>query len=436
MPDASTLPDGRIVYGAFDSAGRLTGTIHDVCHDQWWGGRRVAASDISAVAVLPEARGTGTARAMLKAVLEGAHERGAAVSALYPTAGAVYSASGWAFAGQLRTLELPAALLATVPALQLNGARTLTLRPADPGGADQPAVCDLYNRVARAREGLLTRSGPGFAEDSFPKGIDGMTLAYDEDSLVGYASWMRGTGYRAEALLDVPDLLAVTTEAARELLAVLAGWRSVTPTVRLRPLDFDPITPLLPREAGSKLDTRPWMHRPVDVARALSSRGWPLSRRGRGHVPSARPHRLVERRGLAVRRRRRSRGAGPHRHPSGAEAACRRLRAALLRGRDAVHARGSRAAARPGLLHQRPGADPSQIRRAAARLLLARRLRPRARRRRRARPSRPSAPPACRGACRGADPSERCRAAGSCLRSSRAAPGDPAAAWSRVAGAR
>lgn len=281
MPDASKLPEGRICYGAFDSAGRLTGTIHDVCHEQWWGARRVAAADISAVAVLPEARGTGTARAMLKRVLEGAYERGAAVSALYPTAGAVYSASGWAFAGQLRTLELPTALLATVPALKPGGGRTLTLRPADPSGADQPAVCDLYNRVARPREGLLTRSGPAFAETGWPKGIDGMTLAFDEGTLVGYASWMRGTGYRSEAMLDVPDLLAVTTEAARELLAVLAGWRSVTPTVRLRPLEFDPATPLLPWEAGAKFDVRPWMHRPVDVARALSSRGWPLSRRGR-----------------------------------------------------------------------------------------------------------------------------------------------------------
>ncbi len=281
LPDASNLPEGRIVYGAFDSAGRLTGTIHDVCHEQWWGGQRVAAADISAVAVLPEARGTGTARAMLATVLEGAHERGAAVSALYPTAAAVYSASGWGVAGQLRTLELPTALLATVPALKRNGARTLTIRPADPRGADQPAVCELYNRVARPREGLLTRSGAAFAETSWPNGIDGMTLALDGDTLVGYASWTRGTGYRAQAVLDVPDLLAVTTDAARELLAVLAGWRSVTPTVRLRPLEFDPITPLLPWEAGARFDARPWMHRPVDVARALCCRGWPLSRRGR-----------------------------------------------------------------------------------------------------------------------------------------------------------
>jgi len=280
MPEVKAPLEGRTVYGAFDSTGRMIGAMHDVCHDQWWGGRPVAAADISAVAVLPEARGSGTARTMLKVVLEGAFERGAAVSALYPTASAVYSASGWAPAGQLRTLELPTALLATVPMLS-RGGRTLTVRPADPSGGDQPAVCELYTRVARAREGLLTRTGPSYAETTWPSGVDGMSLAFDGDTLVGYASWSRGSGYRSEALLDVPDLLAVSTDAARELLAVLAGWRSVTPTVRLRPLDFDPVTPLLPWESASKIDLRPWMHRPVDVTRALESRGWPLSRRGR-----------------------------------------------------------------------------------------------------------------------------------------------------------
>jgi predicted acetyltransferase len=280
-PDASKLPEGRLCYGAFDSNGRLTGTIHDVCHEQWWGGRPVAAADVSAVAVLPEARGSGTARAMLKAVLQGAYERGAAVSALYPTASAVYSASGWGVGGRLRTVDFPAALLATIPGLIVNDTRELTVRAADPGGADQPAIRDLYERVARPREGLLTRCGAAFPEQGWPKGIDGITLVLDGETLVGYASWMRGTGYRADAVLEVPDLLAVTPAAARELLSMLAGWRSVTPTVRLRPLEFDPITPLLPWESGTNLDARPWMHRPVDVAKALGSRGWPLSRRGR-----------------------------------------------------------------------------------------------------------------------------------------------------------
>ena len=70
---------------------------------------------------------------------------------------------------------------------------------------------------------------------------------------MGYASWVRGTGYRSEAVLDVPDLLAAT-DAARELIAVLAGWRSVTPTVRLRPLAFDAASLLIPWESGQPFE--------------------------------------------------------------------------------------------------------------------------------------------------------------------------------------
>ncbi len=281
------LPAGRIWYGAFDSADRLIGTIADVTHSQWWGGRLLTAADVAAVAVVPEARGKGAARAMLAALLEGAYERGAAVSALYPTASAVYRASGWAPAGQLRTVDLPTAALtgAGAPSGRLD------VRAATPGSADLGAVRELYSRLAKTRDGLLSRKGAPYpaaaatthdaVAEQWPPGIDGISLVEDEGELVGYASWSRGTGYAADALLDVPDLLATTPDAARELLGVLAGWRTVTPTIRLRPLDFDAASALVPWEAATRLEAKPWMHRPVDVSRAVADRGWPASRRGR-----------------------------------------------------------------------------------------------------------------------------------------------------------
>ena len=270
------LPEDRRWYGAFDGGGRLIGTAEDLFHGQWWGGRLVAAADVAGVAVLPESRGSGAARAMLKLLLEGAYERGAAVSALYPTVSPVYRASGWATTGYLRTAEVPTALLSTAgrPSGQLH------TRPADPAGADQPLVYELYNQLASTREGLLKRRDASFPEQGWPRGLDGMSLAFDGHRLVGYASWSRGTGYRSDAVLDVPDLLAATDDAARTLIGVLSGWRSVTPTVRLRPLAFDAASRLIPWESATKFDARPWMHRPVDVARAVSSRGWPLGREG------------------------------------------------------------------------------------------------------------------------------------------------------------
>jgi predicted acetyltransferase len=274
LPDqqaSAELPDDRRWYGAFDGSGRLIGTAEDLFHEQWWGGRLVAAADVAGVAVLPESRGGGAARAMLKLLLEGAYERGAAVSALYPTVSPVYRASGWATTGYLRTAEVPTAGLTTAgrPSGQLH------TRPADPAGADQPLVYELYNQLAGTREGLLKRRDESFPEQGWPRGLDGMSLAFDGHRLVGYASWSRGTGYRSDAVLDVTDLLAVSDDAARTLIGVLSGWRSVTPTVRLRPLAFDAASRLIPWETATKVDARPWMHRPVDVARAVSSRGWP-----------------------------------------------------------------------------------------------------------------------------------------------------------------
>ncbi|MEU3456299.1 sterol carrier protein domain-containing protein [Micromonospora sp. NPDC006766] len=61
---------------------------------------------------------------------------------------------------------------------------------------------------------------------------------------------------------------------------MLATWRSVTPTLRLRLLDGDAVTAHLPVEAAREHHQQTWMHRPVDVARAVRLRGWPAHARG------------------------------------------------------------------------------------------------------------------------------------------------------------
>ncbi|PZG02745.1 GNAT family N-acetyltransferase, partial [Micromonospora craterilacus] len=103
-PQAVTPSPGRTTYGAFDTAGNLVGKAVDLHDEQWWAGRAVLAADVAGVAVAPEARGTGVARTLLRALLHGAHERGAAVSTLFATTPAPYRACGWEIAGQLRTL--------------------------------------------------------------------------------------------------------------------------------------------------------------------------------------------------------------------------------------------------------------------------------------------------------------------------------------------
>ncbi|MFC4017421.1 enhanced intracellular survival protein Eis [Micromonospora sp. GCM10011542] len=274
-PHANRVVPGMARYGAFDDTGRLVGKAVDLHHEQWWSGRAVPAADVAGVAVAPEARGRGVARALLTALLRGAHERGAAVSALYPTVSAPYRACGWEAAGVLRTVDLATAALP-----RHRPDPRLTVRAGTP--ADLPAVTALYERVARHRNGMLTRRGSLFdfyaADGGLPE--DGLTLVEAAGDLVGYASWTRGRGYGADSVLTVPDALAVTAEAARELVGVLGSWASVAPTLRLCPLDGDAVGVHLPLEAVREHERDLWMHRPVDVARAVSARGWPAHTRG------------------------------------------------------------------------------------------------------------------------------------------------------------
>ncbi|MEU8408597.1 GNAT family N-acetyltransferase [Micromonospora sp. NPDC048842] len=272
---ATATPAGLTRYGAFDEAGRLVGKAVDLHHDQWWSGRAVSAADVAGVAVAPEARGRGVARAMLTALLRGARERGAAVSALYPTVAAPYRACGWEAAGVLRTVDLATAALP-----RHRPASHLTVRAGTP--ADLPAVAGLYERVTRHRNGMLTRRGELYDFFAADRGLpgDGLTLVERDGDLVGYATWQRGRGYGADSVLTVDEALAVTAEAARELVGVLGSWASVAPTLRLCPLDGDAVSPHLPLESARDHERDLWMHRPVDVARAVSARGWPAHARG------------------------------------------------------------------------------------------------------------------------------------------------------------
>ncbi|MCV2490091.1 GNAT family N-acetyltransferase [Geodermatophilus sp. YIM 151500] len=267
---------GILRLGAFDDRGRLVGKATDTGHEQWWGGRRLATADVGGVAVAPEARGTGVARAVLTDLLARARERGAAVSALFPTVSAPYRSLGWEVAGELVGIDLDAA------ALTRGRAPGTSVRPGRPG--DLPAVTDLYERIAWSRSGLLTRRGGAFdlpSDGPWPNGADGATLVEQDGVLTGALVYRRGSGYGSDARLTADDLLATTPEAAHALVGVLGSWATVTPTVRLPLLRGDAVSALLPLERARPVSRDVWMHRPVDVVRAVADRGWPTAARGR-----------------------------------------------------------------------------------------------------------------------------------------------------------
>lgn len=289
MPEHLRRPiPGVLRIGAFDGQGRLVGKATDVGHEQWWGGRHVMAADVGGVAVAPEVRGGGVARALLGALLSGGRDRGAAVSALYPTVTGVYRSLGWEVAGSLVEGSLDTASLpvARVPGVQL--------RPGD--AADVPLLTEVYEQVAQAQNGLLTRRGGSYARqqrlhgeecvgaqptNALGEDIDALTVAEADGVVVGVLAIGRGQGYGPEATLQVEHLYATTSDAARALVGVLAGWRTVTRNARIVLTTGDAVTAVLPVERATDVTLRPWMHRPVDVVQAIADRGWPAYARGR-----------------------------------------------------------------------------------------------------------------------------------------------------------
>jgi predicted acetyltransferase len=258
-----------IRYGAYSADGRLLGTVSDLKQHHWLGGRRVSAADVGWVAVLPEARGGGVARALLAALLEGARDRGAAVSALFPTVASVYRDAGWAAVGTRRRVEIPTAHLG------VRRPRTgLSVRAGD--DADRVAAGALYTAVARTRNGLQCREAPPWGPVGFlDEEVDGITVVEDDEGMVGFATWDRGQGHDEDAAITVVDMVATTTAATRELIGVLGGWHMVAPTTRFRALLPGVVEYELPLERASRNEIDLFMYRPVEIARAVGERGWP-----------------------------------------------------------------------------------------------------------------------------------------------------------------
>lgn len=276
MPESyNPVKPGLISYGAFDSEGRLIAKAVDREQGQWFGGRVVPTAGVGGMAVVPDKRRKGLARLVLSHLLQGARERGAAISTLFPTTPFPYRRLGWEEVGALTYHALPALALAGI-----RPDPRIELRPATLG--DFPAISALYREVAAAGTGLMERSGPMFSKgDDMIDDFDGFTVAVEDGAVVGYASWDRGPGYDASGKLTVYDLIGSTDGATATLLTMIAGWHSVAPNIVLRLSDQDPAF-LHFALSGTRIESRQtWMARMVDVQAAVSARGWPPHLSGR-----------------------------------------------------------------------------------------------------------------------------------------------------------
>jgi len=270
-----TLGPGLWRWGLFDGD-VLAAKANDRAYESWFGGRRVPTAGVAGVAVAPEYRSAGLARRLMTHLLHTARDRGAVIATLFRTAPALYRGLGFEQVAGLVDAELPASALA---GLQVPDGTTV--RRA--GLPDVAGVRELYDRVARAGSGLLTRDGPAFTatDPEVLAAFDGLTLAEQDGTVTGYLSWRRGPGYGADAWPAAVDLLAETGDAHRALLAVLGSFAGVTPTIRLRTTGTDPVHWFIRGGGWRVTEVRPYLLRVLDLAGAVAARGWPVTASGR-----------------------------------------------------------------------------------------------------------------------------------------------------------
>ena len=270
--EAATLDQpGRTFWGCFDGD-RLVAKLADREYHSWFSGVEVPTSGIAGVTVALEYRGRGAFAPLMAAALVSARDSGAAISTLFPSAPRIYRGFSYELVGDYVTIRVPTQLLASVAPPETE----VQLRRAT--AEDFGELDRIYTSWATAQNGPLTRHGISFptTPEDYVADFDGVTLALDrDDRVIGFASWDRGQGFRADANLEVSDLLALHADGYRALLRGLGSFAGVTGHVKIDTSGSDIAQLFLPVLRWETVASDPYMLCVLDVISALETRRYP-----------------------------------------------------------------------------------------------------------------------------------------------------------------
>lgn len=263
----------RLRVGVRD--GRVVAGLGLLGFEQWFGGRLVASTGVSCVAVAPEARGGGAGGALIQAMVRELAQSGVAIVSLYPSTLPLYRRAGFELAGSQTSYEIDFARIGC--------------RVSDPplirlGVQDAPRLRAAHGRVAATRNGEVQRSLRRWERQlTLPDEtlyIYGVPSAADPDVLDAFVTYVQ-VGRPAERYeIELRDLVIANAAAGRRLLSFLGDHFSVSRLIRFEGLPAEPIAALTRDGGVSAKATRLWMLRVNDVRRALTQRGYPACVRG------------------------------------------------------------------------------------------------------------------------------------------------------------
>ena len=237
----------------------------------------------------PSGAGKELAPQLLAAALEAMHERGDAVSTLHPATTRVYRAAGWEIAGDFAPCTVPTRSLERLG----RGASDRLVRITRD---EWHRVEACYATAGPEHRGWVAR--PDFwwrlleAEASEPQAFvygvvsaESSTVASDgRGSLDGYV-WFRQEqngiwGYD----ISVDEIVAHTREAAVTLWGFLGANAMQVESIRFPSALARDLALLLPEQDVRVHRNNRWMHRIVDVERALTGRSYAPSVRAEVHL--------------------------------------------------------------------------------------------------------------------------------------------------------
>jgi predicted acetyltransferase len=281
FPAAPSAPSEPPAPGSLDRPGAtpvvamdgdtMAGRMVDRDYDCWFGGKLVPTSGIGGVTVAMEYRGRGLLTPLFTELFRIAKDRGAVLSALYPSSVGIYRRLGYEVICTADPARFPIAALSRISAPEQIRTRRAT-------AADGPAIRSTYDAWAAANNGPLSRRGASFPvdDDELIKSFTGITVAERDGLIIGYTSWNRGSSFGPDGVLQVFDLIATDRDGYRALLAALGSYASIVGWIKIENASgLDLVLQLFPTSEWQVLDSQPYMLKIIDVVGALQARGYP-----------------------------------------------------------------------------------------------------------------------------------------------------------------
>lgn len=261
------LPPDQVLAGYDESELVATATL--IPGGQWFGGCTVDGVAVSAVGVAPHRRGEGISKALMAEALNLMHERGAAISTLFPTTASLYRSAGYEMAGDYVKRTIPLTDLATA---------TIEADVESFAADGLPSLAPAYDALARLSSGSVARGEDWWERRrSRTEHADVRVFLVKVQVADGFGYVVLGAQPSEHSFMDlrIDDLGAENGTVLRALGTAITRFGTVTGTVTAfqAPWVLEALT-----DHGQRWKAResiPWMLRLVDLAKAIKQRGWP-----------------------------------------------------------------------------------------------------------------------------------------------------------------